>query len=118
VTAVLFLGVLVASVVPLPSTGGAGRGLAGLPLDKVGHALEYGLLAASVAWAVHREAPDLDRHRWLVALGIVVGVTLLGAVLELVQGPLPWRHASVADALANAIGATLGVAVAMALLRE
>lgn len=74
-------------------------------LDKVGHVCEYLLFAWLLVQAVRlgrlREREYL-LFAWLYA-------TSYGALVELIQGLVPWRSADWLDALANAAGAALGV---------
>jgi VanZ family protein len=99
--------VLVASVVS-PSAGTGGLSTAG-PLDLVGvdkwlHALAYATLAALVATA--RRART--RRELLAAALVSAG---FGATVEAIQLSLPARSGDPADAVANAVGAVVGVAV-------
>jgi hypothetical protein len=92
------LGVLAVSVVdPTVVTGRAGGG----GLDKLAHAAGYAVLAAAVAWG------GRVRGRALVVVALVV--TAYGAGIELLQTTLSGRTADVADGLANAVGAVVGV---------
>ena len=87
----------------------AGTG-GGIPhLDKVLHALVYGVLAAGIclAW------PKLSKAV------ILVGCIALGGVLEIAQGTMPLgRTASVWDGLANAAGAVLAIVLIIILTRK
>ena len=66
------------------------------------HLLAYALVAVPVtAW--------LGGH-WRAAIIAVLGLTVLGAAIEVVQWFLPWRGGRVSDAAINAAGATLGAA--------
>ena len=99
--AVLVAGVvLVASVV---ETAGGARTLGPFGLvgaDKWTHALAYAALTAALAYASVED--------WRGRLALSVGVAIaFGIGIELVQWPIPYRTASVADALADAIGACL-----------
>lgn len=79
---------------------------AGVPyLDKVAHLGEYLLFAWLLAQAV-RAARRRDR---VVSLWAWIVATSYGGLLEGVQAMLPWRSAELADAVANAVGAALGV---------
>ena len=74
--------------------------------DKVFHALMYGGWAALLGWALQA------RHRpkaWMAA--IVLMATAYGAMMEILQGSLPWieRTCSLGDMIANLAGAILGV---------
>ncbi len=74
-------------------------GLVGL--DKWSHALAYAALSAALAYA------SVGSHsRGRLALVVTLGVAF-GIGVELVQWPIPYRTASAADALADAVGACL-----------
>ncbi len=87
----------------------AGTG-GGIPhLDKLLHALVYGVLAAAtcLAW------PKLSKAV------ILLGCLALGGVLEFAQGAMPLgRTASVWDGLANTVGAALAIALIAAVARK
>ncbi|GEM_PF-1459479 len=73
--------------------------------DKIAHLGSYAIWAIAWAWGSYRA-----RLRW--ALGyIALGCTLWGLFLEGVQGTLPWRTFEWGNAVANALGAVLGVSV-------
>lgn len=104
--------VLVASAVD-PGTGGAAPGAAGpfgVGADEWLHALAYATLALLLAWA--RDARAMEPL--LVVLAVAVG---FGTAVEAVQFGLPARRFEVADALANAVGATVGVGAWLAGVR-
>ncbi|PSP80459.1 antibiotic resistance protein VanZ [Halobacteriales archaeon QS_1_68_20] len=77
-------------------------GLVGM--DKWVHAVAYGGLAVTVAYAV----PARSRTRLVIAVGAAVG---FGLVVESVQYGLPFRSFDLVDATANATGAVLAAAV-------
>jgi VanZ family protein len=92
--------VLVASVVE-PSGGARTLGPFGLVgADKWSHALAYAGLTAALTYASIKGG----RGRLALAVGVAV---VFGIAIELVQWPIPYRTASVADALADALGACL-----------
>ncbi len=76
--------------------------------DKVLHAGSYFTFAILLVRATHggfappRPGPTLQA--FLIAMGH-------GVLIEIVQAFVPWREASVGDALADAVGALLGVAL-------
>jgi VanZ family protein len=91
--------VLVASVVETSGTPSAGPfGIVGM--DKWTHALAYAGVTATLAYA----SIENDRARLVLAIGLAVA---FGIGIELVQWPIASRTASVADALADAVGACL-----------
>ncbi|HOE97028.1 MAG TPA: VanZ family protein [Candidatus Sumerlaeota bacterium] len=76
-------------------------------LDKLGHALMYTLLGALIVRAiVRRRAP---RAGALAVAVVLAG--LYGLALEGLQGLTSWRTFDPFDALANLLGAGLGVAL-------
>lgn len=77
--------------------------------DKWGHVLAH-LLLATLAMLVLRT----PRGRWL-GLGWLV---LLGALIEALQGLLPWRSMEAADLLANVTGTALGGLLALTRQRD
>ena len=103
VVAVLAIVVLVASLVP---TGG--RTLAGpfgaFGADKWLHAIAYAAIAGAVTYADGR------------ALVGVLAAIAYGGLVELLQAGVPYRSASVLDAVANGVGATIGAAVVLAVV--
>ncbi|EMA46729.1 VanZ family protein [Halococcus saccharolyticus] len=68
--------------------------------DKWTHAFAYAGLAATLLYA----SVSSDRGSSRVALAVVLTVGF-GIGVELVQWPIPYRTASTADALADAVGA-------------
>ncbi|WP_435184968.1 VanZ family protein [Halobellus sp. EA9] len=102
--------VLLASVVDpsgvLPAQGanGSGGGLA-IGLDTWLHLGAYSVLAWLLAAAFDASGPRRGAARLAVVVAFAVGVGI-----EFVQAPLAARTASVADAVANAVGAVIGVA--------
>jgi hypothetical protein len=93
--------VLVASVV---ETGGGARTLGPFGLvgaDKWTHALAYAGLTAALVYA----AVD-GGGRVRLALPVIVAIAV-GIAIELIQWPIPYRTASIADGLADAVGAGL-----------
>ena len=91
--------ILAVSVVPVKVDLSVGH------LDKLAHGCEYLLFAWLLVRAVRlgrlREREYL-LFAWLYA-------TSYGALIELIQGLLPWRSADWLDGVANAVGAALGV---------
>jgi len=74
-------------------------------LTSVGHFDAYVLLAFVLAVAL--DDWRLSRRAVLGAAALAVS---LGVAIELVQAPLPYRDCQLADALADAAGAALGLA--------
>jgi len=74
-------------------------------LDKAVHLCEYLLFA----WLLRRTLAGSPAGR--SALRAFAAATLYGLALELLQRLVPWRSADMADAVFNALGAALGVAV-------
>lgn len=102
VTAAYAILVFAASVIPV-EPGPSIR-----HLDKVAHLGEYLLFAWLLVHALRTIAPPAGWEpvypwwAWIFA-------TSYGLLIECLQALLPWRSAELADALANACGAALGV---------
>ncbi len=88
-------------------------------LTSVGHFAAYAILAVLLALAASSSPPDGSRavgsrrrlaRVWLLAVS-------LGVVIEVVQGPLPYRDAQAWDVLVNGAGAALGGALFSAVAR-
>lgn len=78
-------------------------------LDKVWHLGEYLLFAWLLVHALRMSRtwePVYPWWAWMFA-------TSYGLLIECLQALLPWRSAELADALANACGAALGVWLGM-----
>jgi VanZ family protein len=97
-----------------PPPEGPGH-LLGVPTDKLLHAVAFLVLTLLTARAVRYELPRGGRTA-RVGLAVVASVAV-GVLLEVYQLALPDRSASVADAVADAIGAVLGGAVLLAVRR-
>jgi len=105
--ALLLLGV---SLFPAPETGGPTPTLLGVTLDKWVHAGSYGGLTALLARAHQR--------RELAAVAVLVAVAVgYGGGIELLQGLVPSRSSSLADLIANTVGAVVGGGLWMTLGR-
>ena len=104
--------VLVASLLPVPiGTGAESSGVLGV--DLLFHAVGYAALAAVTLDALDRAHPDATARSAALAFAAAVA---FGLFVELLQGTLQWRTLAVADAVANAVGAALGILV-LAVLR-
>ncbi|AEN05911.1 VanZ family protein [Halolamina sp.] len=93
--------VLAFSVVPLGGT--ASGAVSGVGLDKLLHVIDYAALAFALGYAIRA-------RRARVLLAVFAAAVAFGGAVELLQGPLPTRATSLADAVANAVGAALGTA--------
>lgn len=71
--------------------------------DKRLHLAAYGAFTLALAYAT-ANSPHSRRRRVSLVLVLAVG---FGAVIELVQGPLPGRYLSGLDLLANVLGVLL-----------
>ena len=85
-------------------------------LDKIAHLCEYLLFAWLLVQAIRASSaaggePTYRLWAWVYA-------TSYGVLIELIQAMLPWRSAEWGDAVANAIGAALGVWVGDRIPRE
>ncbi len=100
---------LIGSVIPLPGfvPGSATGGEGGFEpaFDLVAHFLGYLALALSITLAIRARPPGQ------AALIALVAATLFGALIELVQAPIPYRQFSLSDLIANAVGAGVGAVV-------
>ncbi|WP_205596755.1 VanZ family protein [Halostella salina] len=107
------LAVAVASLVP--TTGGLSVSgpLGVLGVDKWLHGLAYAGLAGTTAFAL----VDDVRVDARLAARTTLGAVLYGVGVELLQAAVPYRTFSLADAAANGVGAVVGVAVAILVLR-
>ncbi len=81
------------------------------PLQKLMHFITYAMLAMLLMWSLERI--NSMSHRIVLALAVTV---TLGSFLEWYQTSVPGRFGTLADAVLNAIGATVGVVVAALLL--
>jgi len=95
--------VLVASVVDPPSAGPTPT-VGGVGVDKLLHAAAYGVLAVLLVMSRRARSPVELTTLTLASAGY-------GAVVEVVQLSFPARTFSRADALANALGAAVAVAL-------
>jgi VanZ family protein len=96
--------VLVGSLLPAPPSDPSVTVAAfGLGVDKWVHAASYALVAGLAA------ASGQQRRRTLALIAVVVGVTAFGVGVEVAQSFVPGRTTSAADAVANAVGAAVGV---------
>jgi len=77
------------------------------PLDKAAHLLAFGTLAAAADWAWTRTVRGVPAHRRQLLL--FLAACLFGGIDELHQSFVPGRMASYGDALADALGAALGL---------
>jgi hypothetical protein len=75
------------------------------------HVLGYGGLSLLVGWGL----AVVDRRR---LLAVTLLVTLFGAGIELLQGPLPYRTMAGLDAVTNAVGAAAGAVLCAWLSRH
>jgi len=80
-------------------------------LDKIVHLCEYLLFAWLLVQAARGQTPSGEAAflRGLTPVWAWIYATSYGLLIELLQGLVPWRSADLGDALANAIGAALGV---------
>jgi VanZ family protein len=98
--------VIVSGVMPTQSVVHAvAQGRDGL-LTSAGHFSAYTVLAFLLAVAL--DDWRLSRRAVLGAAALAIS---LGAAIELVQAPLPYRDCQLSDALVNAAGAALGLAL-------
>jgi VanZ family protein len=98
--------ILVSGLVPTRSTVQAISGGHDALTTTVGHFIAYAVLGFLLGVALGGWRVDLGR----MALGLALAAALGGAI-ELVQGPLSYRDAQVADFLVDVAGAALGLVV-------
>ena len=91
--------VFIGGVVPVSSSLSPGH------LDKLAHLCEYLLFAWLLVQALHVAKRHEREYLWWAW----IYATSYGLLIEVVQMMIPWRSADVLDALANAVGAGLGV---------
>ncbi len=93
--------VFVLSVIPTEHLPGAE-----VPhLDKVVHLCEYLLFAWVLVQAIRTsQMPERDYLLWAW-----IYATSYGLLMEVIQLMVPWRSAELGDAVANAVGAAIGV---------
>jgi VanZ family protein len=75
-------------------------------VTSAGHFVEYAILAFILAVVLDDWRPSSR-----ALFGAFVAAAGLGAIIELVQAPLPYRDCQLADALVNAAGACAGLVV-------
>lgn len=92
-----------------------GRGLSKLPpippfenADKLMHFLMYLGMSSALCLDMHRDG----KHAFRIGIVAVLGATLLGGVLELLQPLFPPRTCDLLDFIADAAGAGLGYIIA------
>ena len=91
--------IFVASMIPVDARVAPGE------LDKVIHVCEYLLFAWLLVQAMSLDSSAGREYLWWAW----IYATSYGLLMELLQGLVPWRSGSLADAAANAVGAALGV---------
>ena len=97
--------VFYASVLAAPTPGGPEVGPLGVfGPDKWLHALAYAGLGATAAYALGAGKELLRAAIFAFLLAVAYGVAV-----EFVQAPIPERHFSSADMVADAVGAAVGV---------
>ena len=93
------LALLLASI--LEPGEGTPRTLFGIGITVYLHLLAYAALTATIGYGTL----STDRRTLFVAVALA---TLYGAVIELIQGQLPYRTMAASDVLLNATGAVIG----------
>ncbi len=77
--------------------------------DKLAHLIEYGILGVLCCYSIARTWPEWRKPAVFVLAAFAA--TLWGAIDEWHQSFVPNRNADVMDALADALGATIGSAI-------
>ena len=98
-TAAYAVVVLIGSMIPIKADVSTGH------LDKLIHVCEYLVFAWLLVQAI-RVGRVVTRDYLLWAW---IYATSYGLLIELLQSLVPWRSGDLGDALANAIGAAIGV---------
>ncbi|HEX5104278.1 MAG TPA: VanZ family protein [Pirellulaceae bacterium] len=109
VLAALYLALMFAATHWPARPGGTGMGL-----DKLVHAGMYAGLAMLILAATGLLRPVT----WKVAIAVVLGVALYGAIDEWTQSFVPHRTADFRDWVADVVGAAAGAAFYMAVSRR
>ncbi|NOX26930.1 MAG: VanZ family protein [Gammaproteobacteria bacterium] len=84
------------------SQPGSGQAQAFEGLDKIQHFFAYGVLAFLLAKSIYRH------FGWNSLVIVVMTTILLGVCDELYQATIPNRSSSIADVIADSIGAIMG----------
>lgn len=82
--------------------------------DKVGHAVAYFVLGA----LLYRTLRETGREKWQTFAASVMIGALYGGLMEWYQSRLSYRSCEWGDAIANAIGVTVGVIVCQRWLKN
>ncbi|TQQ80437.1 hypothetical protein [Halonotius roseus] len=110
--AVLAIGILVASVIPVPAATPQTDPTGSIDTTTLLHIAGYATLAAGGVVAVAREGWPWRRRSRRVGIGVVAGVVaavaLFGVATEVLQGFIPWRTFAVAEIGLNAASAAVG----------
>ena len=108
---VLAIGILVASVIPVPAATPRTDPTGSIDTTTLLHIAGYATLAAGGVVAVAREGwPEDHRSRRVEinAVAVVALVTLFGVATEVLQDFIPWRTFAVAEIGLNAASAAVG----------
>jgi VanZ family protein len=104
ITVAVAVGIVAVSMLPIPQPQ-----VGDVPLaDKIAHGLAYVVLGFLLF------ASQLPGPRPRLVLVSITGSLVLGGLIELVQ-PLASRHRELGDLIADLVGATVGVLLALAL---
>ena len=109
---VLAIGILVASVIPVPAATPRTDPTGSIDTTTLLHIAGYATLAAGGVVAVAREGWPGDHRSRRVEISAVAGVVtlvaLFGVGTEVLQGFIPWRTLAVAEIGLNAASAAVG----------
>jgi len=94
------LSLAVVSLIPVPDLGGS---------DKFGHFFSYAMLSAYLSLLVEQR-----KSLWRILFGLIA----YGLFLEFMQSLTDYRSGDLADALANSLGVTTGLAFYFSPLRR
>lgn len=111
--------VVYALILALSSVPGSSINPLGLPavFSYLGHAIEYGLLGAALAWALIAPGvgpdrqPDRERDLTRIVVVVAVVVAILGGIDELYQGTVPGRETSLVDLAVDVVAACVAATI-------
>ena len=86
-------------------------------LRKLGHLIEYAVLAA-LLWRALRSARNLRAKMSTLFVGVWVACTIIAASDEFHQSFIASRTASLNDVLTDILGAAIGLAICLAVARR
>ena len=102
--------VFVFAVLPTHAALRAPVGERETPATQIGHFIEFAILAGLATWWISGRRDDGTARVPLASMTAMwVAAVCYGALLELIQAPLPYRSAQLSDLAIDAAGALAGV---------